>query len=66
MLIIIRDRFLYYLLLVGKPIPVKCIENPTHEEIQDLQNIYIEALQKLYEENRAKYDVNKDLKLIIT
>ena len=62
----ICHTLLCYLLLVGKSIPVKCIENPTHEEIQDLQNIYIEALQKLYEENRTKYDVNKDLKLIIT
>ena len=66
MLIRICDRFLYYLLLVGKPIPVKCIENRTHEEIQDLQNIYIKALQKLYEENCAKYDANKNLNLIIT
>jgi len=53
--------------VVGSPIPVSRVENPTHEEIYELQNKYIEALKELYEANREKYDeCNPNLKLTIT
>jgi Diacylglycerol acyltransferase. len=52
-------------LLVGEPIPVAKIENPTYVEIEALQNIYIDALRKLFNENKEKYEKDVDIKLII-
>ncbi|CAG2118807.1 unnamed protein product [Medioppia subpectinata] len=50
--------------VVGKPIDVKQVDNPSDEEINELHNKYIKSLKELFEENNEKYG-NKDLKLII-
>lgn len=51
--------------VVGQPIEVSRKENPTYEEIKDVQTAYIEALRSLFEEHKQMYEMNKDIKLII-
>lgn len=51
--------------VVGKAIPVVQNENPTFEDIEELQNTYIDALEKVYEDNKDKYEKNTERKLII-
>ena len=50
---------------VGKPIDVKKTKNPTTEDITELQNKYVDALRKLFEENKEKYEPNQSIKLEI-
>lgn len=50
---------------VGKPIAVNKIVNPTYEEIEALQSIYIDELKKLFEENKSKYEKNVNITLTI-
>lgn len=52
--------------VVGKPIPVKQTSNPTQEEIDELHQIYLESLQELFEENKAKYGIPEHKSLIFT
>jgi len=51
--------------VVGKPLEIPHIENPTDEEVQKVLDSYIEHLTKMYQENGEKYNVPKDKKLII-
>jgi hypothetical protein len=51
--------------VVGKPIPVKKVESPTQEQIDELHTRYIKALTELFEANKEQYGVTKDEKLII-
>lgn len=44
--------------VIGKSIAVKKIENPTNEDIDALHKIYINELEKLYNEHKAKYSQN--------
>ena len=41
--------------VVGKPIEIPFIENPTKEEIIKYHDIYIEELTKLFDEHKEKY-----------
>lgn len=41
--------------VVGTPIHVNKIDTPTDKDVNDLLEAYIVALNKLYEENVAKY-----------
>ncbi len=51
--------------VVGAPVAVDKVEEPTDEQIEQLQLRYIEALTDLYETYNPKYgDVN--VKLVIT
>ncbi|XP_054168762.1 2-acylglycerol O-acyltransferase 1-like [Oppia nitens] len=50
--------------VVGEPIDITKVKNPTNEEIYELQDKYIECLKKLFNENKNKYGFN-DLQLII-
>ena len=43
--------------VVGSPIPVTKNENPTSEDISQLQDKYIEELTKLYKEHNPYPDV---------
>jgi 2-acylglycerol O-acyltransferase 2 len=48
--------------VVGGPINVDKVENPTHEQVEALHAQYVTALKKLYQENNVKYgDVNVSL-----
>jgi len=51
--------------VVGAPIPVTKVENPTPEQLDDLHATYIEKLKQLFEGNKAKYDVPESSELII-
>ena len=51
-------------MVVGSPIPVPRIENPTNEEVQEYHAKYIAALQKLYNEYNPQYG-NPDIELAI-
>ena len=53
------------LLSVGSPIHVEKVTNPSDEQIETLHAEYIEGLKRLFEENRNKYGVPRDTKLII-
>ena len=50
--------------VVGKPISVEKVENPTQEQIENLHAKYVEELEKLYEEYNPKYG-NENVKLVI-
>uniref|UniRef100_A0A915IU28 Uncharacterized protein n=1 Tax=Romanomermis culicivorax TaxID=13658 RepID=A0A915IU28_ROMCU len=43
--------------VVGKPIEVERIENPSMEQINDLHRVYKEELVKLFEGHKVKYGV---------
>ncbi|CAI4223322.1 unnamed protein product [Auanema sp. JU1783] len=51
--------------VVGRPIPVTKNENATKEEVDELHDIYIKELTNLFEENKTKFGVDKDTKLVI-
>lgn len=52
--------------VVGTPIPVERVLNPTEEQINDLHSEYIEKLTDLFERNKTKYyPFNKNIKLQI-
>ena len=45
--------------VIGAPINVKQIKNPTKEDIEDMHATYVEELKKLYEKYNPIYgDVN--------
>jgi len=53
------------LLSVGSPIYVDKVTSPSDEQIEKLHAEYKEGLKRLFEENRNKYGVPRDIKLII-
>ena len=51
-------------IVVGKPMPVEKVEEPSSEEIENLHAKYVEELQKLYTEYNPVYgDPNVTLKI---
>lgn len=50
--------------LVGKPIDVSQVDEPTNEQIDALHNTYVESLKILFEQNKLKYGA-QDLELNI-
>lgn len=53
------------LFLVGKPIDVEKIPEPTEEDIIKLHDTYIEKLTALFEEHKMKYGY-KNVNIIIS
>lgn len=51
-------------IVVGKPIPVPKIENPTNEEVEAMHAKYVEALVQLYDDYNPEYG-DKNVKLVI-
>ncbi|XP_072033450.1 2-acylglycerol O-acyltransferase 2-like [Amphiura filiformis] len=51
--------------VVGKPIPVRKIENPSREEIDEIHQKYIQRLQELFDENKTKFGINENVQLEI-
>ena len=41
------------------------VDNPTPEQLDELHATYIEKLQKLFEDHKAKYNVPESTELII-
>lgn len=53
-------------MVIGKPIDVKKVENPTQEQVNGLHEIYIKSLVELFDEHKHKYsNGNKDIQLEI-
>ncbi|KAJ7369377.1 hypothetical protein OS493_039481, partial [Desmophyllum pertusum] len=50
--------------VVGSPIQVEKVSNPSDEQIKQLHAEYVKGLTRLFEENRKKY-ISEDTKLII-
>lgn len=46
--------------IVGSPIDVKQVANPTKEQIDELHEKYINELIQIFNENKAKYLTNKE------
>nr|CDJ92534.1 Diacylglycerol acyltransferase domain containing protein [Haemonchus contortus] len=51
--------------VVGEPIPVTKVPNPTQEQIDELHEIYVEKLNSLFEEHKQRYGVPAETKLVI-
>ena len=51
--------------IVGRPIDVQQVANPTKEQIDELHEKYINELIKTFNENKAKYLDNKETTLQI-
>ncbi|KAF8386096.1 hypothetical protein PRIPAC_75238, partial [Pristionchus pacificus] len=51
--------------VLGAPIPVERIENPTQEQIDGYHSIYIQRLTELFEDHKEKYGIAADNHLII-
>lgn len=51
--------------VVGAPIPVEKVENPTKEQIDELHTIYCQKLTELFDEHKEKYGVEKDVPLVL-
>lgn len=49
--------------VIGKPIQVDKVDNPSQKEIDDLHSRYCQALQVLFEENKEKFGVPADAHL---
>ena len=50
---------------VGPPIHVDKVTSPSDAQIEQLHTEYTEELKRLFEENRNKYGVPREAKLII-
>jgi Diacylglycerol acyltransferase len=50
--------------VVGKMIPIPKIEKPTKEDIAKYHELFIAAVEKLYEDNKSEYGL-KDVPLKI-
>ena len=46
--------------VVGEPIPVEKVEEPSQEQIDQLHDKYTEALKGLFDKYKGQYQVNKD------
>lgn len=46
--------------VVGKPIDVEKMSNPTQEDIDKLHQKYLDCLKELFEEHKTQYGVDKD------
>jgi len=47
--------------VVGQPIAVERVENPSQEQIDSLHDQYVEKLEELFESNKEKYGLDKDM-----
>ncbi|TKR57490.1 hypothetical protein L596_030746 [Steinernema carpocapsae] len=52
-------------IVFGAPIPVKKVEKPTREQVQELHDQYCDALTKLFDNHKANYGISEDMKLTI-
>ncbi|KAK6032123.1 diacylglycerol acyltransferase [Ostertagia ostertagi] len=51
--------------VVGAPIPVEKVANPTQEQIDELHELYMEKLNSLFEEHKQRFGVAPETKLVI-
>ncbi|RWR99809.1 hypothetical protein B4U79_04151, partial [Dinothrombium tinctorium] len=51
--------------IVGKPIDVERVENPTDEDVDKLHEVYVKALTDLFYAFREKYAENPKMEIVI-
>lgn len=51
--------------VIGKPIDVERVAQPSQEQIDRLHGIYVKSLVELFDEHKEKYSNGKDIKLEI-
>lgn len=51
--------------VIGKPIDVKRVAEPSQEQIDQLHDLYVKSLVELFDEHKQKYSNGKDIKLEI-
>lgn len=51
--------------VVGSPIRIDRVENPTNEEVDKIHAVYVKALQELFDQNKIKYGVDEKTMLNI-
>jgi 2-acylglycerol O-acyltransferase 2 len=49
--------------IVGKPIQLPLLQEPTKEQVQKYHSLYLETLQNLFDRNKTKYAVNPNATL---
>ena len=42
------------------------VSEPTREQVDELHDVYVKALNKLFEDNKEKYGVPKEAKMTFT
>ncbi|XP_021536244.1 acyl-CoA wax alcohol acyltransferase 2 isoform X1 [Neomonachus schauinslandi] len=52
--------------VVGKPLPLPKIENPSQETVAKYHTLYIDALRKLYDQHKTKYGISETQELVLT
>lgn len=55
----------FYFFLVGSPIPVEKVDNPSDEEINELHSKYVRKLKELFDKHRDACRVTRDTELVI-
>lgn len=50
-----------YVIIVGEPIPLEKVSQPTNDQINDLHLKYVDSLTKLFNHHKAKYSPNDTL-----
>ncbi|XP_043830693.1 diacylglycerol O-acyltransferase 2-like protein 6 [Dromiciops gliroides] len=51
--------------VVGEPLPIPKIENPSKEMVDKYHTLYIKALRKLFDEHKARYGISETQELEI-
>ena len=62
---LLSNVWLILIILVGAPIKVDKVKNPSPEEIEKFHLHYVEALQELFEKHKKNYGISEDKHLEI-
>ena len=46
---------IFFFILVGAPIEVAKVENPTNEQVDEIHSIFCKQLKELFDEHKSKY-----------
>ena len=59
------NLFVFLFFLVGSPVPVEKVENPSEQQISKLHSEYKEKLTELFDKHRDTCGVPRDIELLI-
>lgn len=51
--------------MVGEPLPLPKIENPSEEIVAKYHTLYIDALRKLFDQHKTKFGISETQELVI-
>lgn len=54
-----------YFILVGAPIKITKVQNPSPEEVDKFHSQYVTALEELFEKHKKNYGISEDKHLEI-